>query len=117
VVYTNSGIILYGNKNLSGKAVLVSNSAILFMSLFLEIFVARIPVLMYCIFIYIKFHTNYLLSYPVDILIVKLADQISNYGKRCHCAKCDKHKAVRFTPKNKNSKYANRSYITLYRSQ
>lgn len=34
-----------------------------------------------------------------SILIVKLADQMSNSGKRYHCAKCDMHKSVWFTPK------------------
>lgn len=57
-----------------------------------------------------------LLSYS-DILTVELADQICYSGKRYHCAKCDMHKSVRFTPNNKNSKYVNRSYITLYKSQ
>lgn len=37
-----------------------------------------------------------------DILTVKLADQICYSGKRYHCAKCDMHKSVRFTPNNKN---------------
>ena len=47
----------------------------------LQTFVSRIPVLMYCIFIYMKLCMNDLLSYPDDIFTVKLADQICYSGK------------------------------------
>jgi hypothetical protein len=99
VVETNSGIILYGNKNIPGKAVFLIQQCYS-CPFFPETFVARIPVLMYCIFIYIKFCMNDFLSYP-DILTVKSADHICNSGKRYRCAKCDMHKSVWFHQKIK----------------
>jgi len=118
VVYTNFGMILYGNKNLSGKAVLLSNSAELFMSLFSsDICCSHSCTYVLYIYIYMKLCTNDLLSCPDDIFTVKLADRIwfailvrDITVQNAICTnQYDLHQTI------KNAKYANRSYITLYK--